>query len=265
MAITYTTVAIRIYRIKNKIKESGIEIVLESSRLVSLALLEKDVETLHRLLRDATKGLGVVYASVVDHRNNVVAFTGAEHLLPDMTGAGRSIENVSIREGEFATHSKILNFASEITYAGTKIGEIFVGLSVTEGVRLRSRFIIVAVSSGLIILLVIVTLHFRSIRSKLAKFEDSTRTSLVTASISGKPRVTCPLCGMQKPLSDRVFSHPQLDGLSIIEASEHEPDGGEPAEAKGINLTELAERKDFSWVKQQVLMRCTEIIRRLAV
>jgi hypothetical protein len=73
--------------------------------------------------------------TVVDHRNKVVAFTGVGHLLPDMTGARRSIENVSIWKGEFKNYPKILNFASEITYGGTKIGEFFVGLSATEGLR----------------------------------------------------------------------------------------------------------------------------------
>lgn len=265
MVITYSIITIRIDRIKDKIRESGIEITLESSKLVNLALLENDVQTIHTLLLDATKRSDVVYASVVDHRNKVVAFTGVGHLLPDMTGARRSIENVSIWQGEFKNYPKILNFASEITYGGTKIGEFFVGLSATEGLRLRNRFIIVAVSSGLILLSVIFTLHFRSIRSILVKLEDFKRTNSVMASIPEKPRVTCPLCGTQKPLSNRVFSRPKLDRLLIIEASKHEPDGGEPADSKGINLSELAERKDFSWVKQQVVLRCTEIIRKLAV
>jgi hypothetical protein len=265
MVITYSIIAIRIDRIKDGIRESGIEITLESSKLVNLALLENDVQKIHTLLLNATKGSDVIYVSVVDHRKKVVAFTGVGHLLPDMTGAGRSIENVSIWEGEFKNYPRILNFASEITYGGTKIGEFFVGLSATEGLRLRNRFIIIAVSSGLILLCVISALHFRSIRSILMRFEDFKGTKSVVASISGKPRVTCPLCGMQKPLTNRVFSHPKLDRLFIIEALKYEPGGGEPADSKGINLSQLAERKDLSWMKRRVISRCTEIIRKLAV
>ena len=104
MVIIYSIIAIRIDRIKDKIRESGIEITLKSSKLVSLALLENDVQRIHTLLLNATKGSDVIYASVVDHRNKVVAFTGVGHLLPDMTGARRSIENVSIWEGEFKTN-----------------------------------------------------------------------------------------------------------------------------------------------------------------
>jgi len=265
MVIIYSIIAIRIDRIKDKIRESGIEITLESSKLVNLALLENDVQTIHTLLLDATKKSDVVYASVVDHRNKVVAFTGVGHLLPDMTGAGRSVENVSIWEGEFANFPKILNFVSEITYAGTKIGAFFVGLSATEVIRLRNQFIIVAVLSGLVLLSVISALHFRGIRSILMKFRDFKRTEPVMASTSKKPRVTCPLCGMQKPLSNRVFSHPKLDRLFIIEPAKHEPGSGEPADSKAINLSGLAERKDLSWIKSRVILRCTEIIRKLAV
>jgi len=136
MVITYSIIAIRIDRIRDKIRESGIEITLKSSKLVSLALLENDVEQIHTLLLNATKGSDVIYASVVDHRKKVVAFTGVGHLLPAMTGARRSIENVSIWEGEFKNYPKILNFASEITYGGTKIGEFFVGLSVGSEIDL---------------------------------------------------------------------------------------------------------------------------------
>jgi hypothetical protein len=47
MVITYSIIAIRIDRIKDKIRESGIEITLKSSKLVSLALLENDVQKIH--------------------------------------------------------------------------------------------------------------------------------------------------------------------------------------------------------------------------
>jgi hypothetical protein len=97
------------------------------------------------------------------------------------------------------------------------------------------------------------------------KLKDFKRTNLVMASIPEKPRVTCPLCGTQKPLSNRVFSRPKLDRLLIIEASKYEPGDGEPADSKGINLSQLAERKDLSWIKRRVISRCTEIIRKLAV
>ncbi|NIQ39945.1 MAG: hypothetical protein GTN81_15370 [Proteobacteria bacterium] len=264
MLVTYSIITIQIDRIKGRIRESGIQITLESSKLVSLPLLEKDVQTIQRVLFDAAKRSGVIYTSVVDHENQVVAFTGAEHLLTEMTGAARPIEKVAIWEGEFATYSKILNFASEVTYGGTKIGGILVGLSATEAFKIRKKFIIVAVSSALILLSVIIFVNFQSVRSIVGKFQDFNRASSVVASISEKSRVTCPLCGMQKALSYRVFNRRDLDRLLIIEASKYESGRGEPSGSKGIKLSELAKREDLSWIKRQVVFRCTEIIRKLA-
>lgn len=264
MVVTYSIIAIRIDRIKDRIRKSGIEITLESSKLVSLSLLEKDVQTIQRVLLDAAQRSDVIYTSVVDHENEVVAFTGAEHLLPEMTAVARSNKNVSIWEGEFANYSKILNFASEVTYGGTKIGEVFVGLPATEALKIRKQFIIVAISSGVIILSIIITSNFQGVRSIVERFQNFNRAIPVMVSISEKSRVTCPLCGTQKPLSSKVFNHPNLDGLLIIEASEHGAGSGETAGANGINLSELAKREDLSWIKRQVIYRCTEIIRKLA-
>jgi len=264
MAIAHLVISFRIDRVKDRTRESGIEMALEFSELVSLPLLEKDIQTIRMLLLDTTKRPNIIYASVADHQDQVVAFTGAEHLLPEWTGARRSEEKVSIWEGDVSDYSRILNFASEVTYGGTRIGQILVGLSVTEGLRLRHRFIIVALSSGLILLFLLVVLGFRDIRLIPLKFKNLRREDPVIASDLGKPRVTCPLCGMQKPLSRGVFTEPSLDKTLIIEASKHESGGEELADSKGITLSELTKREDLSWIRRQIIFRCTEIIRKLA-
>ena len=89
----------------------------EFSELVSLPLLEKNDRTIHSLLTDAANKKDVIYASVVDHRNKVIAFTGTGHLMPDMIDVAHSVEKVSVWEGGFASHAKFLNFASDVTYA----------------------------------------------------------------------------------------------------------------------------------------------------
>jgi hypothetical protein len=264
IGIAYAITTIRLDRIGDRTRESGIEITNEFSKRVRLPLLEADVQTVYALLLDAAKRSEVIYASVVDHRKEVLAFAGSRHLLPDMPETAGFIENVSIWEGEFEKYPRILNFASEVTYSGTKIGEILVGLSATEALRIRNQFIIVAVVSGLILLSLIVILRFRNIGYIPWRFGDFNRKKPITLPNSGKPRVTCPLCGTQKPLFKRVFNPSDLDRLLIIEASEPEPGSGKPADSRGLNLSQLAKREDFSWIKRQVIMRCTEIIRKLA-
>jgi hypothetical protein len=264
VVIAYIVIAFRIDQIENRTRESGFEMALEFSKLVSLPLLEKDTQRIRTVLLDATKRPDVIYASVVDHQDQMVAFTGGERLLPEQTGASRSEEGVLTWEGGIADYSGILNFASEVTYGGTKIGQILIGLSVTEGPRLRNRFVIVALTSGLIVLFLIVVLGLRPIRlmpliSKSLRQEDPDIASDVI-----EPRVTCPLCGMRKPLAEDVFNEPKIDKAFIIEALKHAPGGGEATDAKGITLSELTKREDLSWIRRQVIFRCTEIIRKLA-
>ena len=168
-------------------------------------------------------------------------------------------------EGETADYSRILYFASEVTYGGTKIGQIFLGLSVTEGPRLRNRFVLVAFTSGLILLFLIIVVGFRGIRLMPLISKNLRQEDPVIASDVKKPRVTCPLCGMQKPLSEGVFNEPRLDKALIIEALKHTPGRGELADSKGMTLSELTKREDLSWIRRQIIFRCTEIIRKLAV
>ena len=69
---------------------------------------------------------------------------------------------------------------------------------------------------------------------------------------------------MRKPLSEGVFNEPRLDKALIIEALEHESGGGKFADSNGVTLSELSRRDDLSWIRRQVIFRCTEIIRKLA-
>jgi hypothetical protein len=264
MVIAYAITTIRIDRLRDRIRQSGIEITTQLSEGVSLPLLAEDVQAIHTLLLDAAKRSGVIYASVIDHQERVLAFAGAENFLPDMPGAARSIDKVWMWEGRFENYAKILHVASEINYSGTKIGEILVGLSVTEASRIRNQFIIVAVVSGLILSSLIVILRFRSLGFTQWRFRDLNRVNPATPPNLEKSRVTCPLCGTQKPFFDKVFNPSNLDRLLIIEASEHESGSGKPPASKGLNLSQLAKREDLSWMRRQVILRCTEIIRKLA-
>jgi hypothetical protein len=264
MLIGYAIITFRADHHKDKLKASGIAITNQFSELVSLPLLEKNNQTIHSLLTDAASKKAVIYASVVDHRNKVVAFTGTGHLLPDMTEADHSVEKVSIWEGGFTSHAKFLNFASDVTYAGTKIGEIFIGLSTSETFWTRSLFIIIAVSSCLALLVLILVFRFRSIGASVMKAVNFNRSiSAMDSDLKGS-LVTCPLCGTHKPLSDKVFQHSNLDRFLTLGDSQDGPNAANVAHGKRINLDDLAKKEDLSWMRRQIIRRCTEIINNLA-
>ena len=120
MIIVYSIITLRVNNLKDKLKETGVEITHEFSDLVSLPLLEKNSQSISTLLTDAVNRTDVIYASVVDHRNKVVAFTGTGHLMPDRTEAVRSIGKVAMWEGGFTSHAKILNFVSDVILFGSQ-------------------------------------------------------------------------------------------------------------------------------------------------
>ena len=261
MLIGYAIITFRSDRHTGKLKASGIAITKEFSELVSLPLLEKNDLTIHSLLTDAASKKDVIYASVVDHRNKIIAFTGTGHLMPNMTDAAHSVEKVSVWEGGFSSHAKFLNFASDVIYADTKIGEIFIGLSTGETFRARSLFLIIAVLSCLALLVLILVFRYRSIGASAVNFNRS--NSAIDPDLNGS-LVTCPLCGTYKPLSDKVFQHSNLDRFLTLGNSQDGPNAANVAHDKRINIEDLAKKEDLSWMRRQIIQRCTEIIKNLA-
>ena len=263
MLIVYSLLSLRVNHLKNRLTKTGIELTTELADLVSLPLLEKDSQSIHRLLTETAEKPGVTYASVVDHRNKVVAFTGTGHLMPDMTPTARSVENVSIREGGFASHAKFVNFVSDITYAGTTIGELFIGLSAPGAVKTRHIFAIIAVLSGLLLLIWVILFRYQSIREALIKILPATPLTANIEADAQNARIACPLCGTRKPLSATLFKPSGLDPHLT---------GGLTTQKNIINRKIVSSEKnaqtpgasdDVSWLKQRIILRCAEIIKQL--
>jgi hypothetical protein len=265
MLIIYSIFTLRVNRLKGELRQSGVDITHEFSNLVSLPLLENNSQSIAKLLTDAANRTDVIYASVVDHRNKVVAFTGTGHLMPDMTAAARSVDKVSMSEGGFASHARILNFVSNITYAGTKIGEIFIGLSTPEMFQTRKQFIFIAVSSGLILLILVAVFRYQTIKAFMSKYLDFNRSgaaSNTTVTVNGT-LINCPLCGTQQSLSRKLFKQSSLDKFLSTGDWKLESKPGSNADSKRLDMQEAEKKEDLSWIKRQIILRCTEIINKL--
>ena len=264
MLIVFTIITYRSDRHKDRLKASGIAITNEFSELVSLPLLEKNDKNVYNLLTDVANKKNIIYASVVDHRNKVVAFTGTGHLLPDLTESDQSVEKVSIREGGFASHVRFLNFASDINYAGTKIGEIFIGLSTSETYRARGVFIIIAVLSFLVLLVLILAFRYKSIGASLMKALNFNRPKSSPNSNLENALVACPLCGTHRPLSEKLFHHSNLGRHSTPANSVTGPNADHVTREIRINLDDIVKIENLLWMRRRIIERCTEIIKKLA-
>jgi hypothetical protein len=262
MLLVYSIFTLRVNHLKTNLTQSGVELTREFSDLVSLPLLENNAQTISKLLTDAASRSDVIYASVVDHRNKVVAFTGTGHLMPDMTETTRLVDNVSTWEGGFASHARNLNFVSEITYAGTKIGEIFIGLSTPEMFQTRKQFIFIAVTSCLILLILVAVFRYQTIKVFMNKYIDAKR-SVAPTSTSTDTLINCPLCGTQQPLSPGLFKQSRLDKFWASKDLQFESNPGSDTDSNRSNMQGLEKTEDLSWLKRQIILRCTEIINKL--
>ena len=264
MLVAYSVITLRVHQLNAQLRKSGVEITNAFSSRVSLPLLERNAQLIHSVLTDAAEQANVVYASVVDHRNTIVAFTGTGHLMPKMTDAVRAQEKVSMWEGGFAGHAKIFNFASDIIYAGTKIGEIFIGLSTPPSFQIRKQFIVLAVCSSLLLLFLIAVLRYQPIKTRLIRYFDSTHSNAENISSAKENLIVCPLCGSQKSLSNRLFKRANLDQFLKIGMSRQAAHDGNPMDLQKIDSNEQSKTKDFSSIRRQIILRCTEIINKLA-
>jgi hypothetical protein len=184
--------------------------------------------------------------------------------MPDMTDAAHRVEKVSVWEGGFASHAKFLNFASEVTYAGTKIGEIFIGLSTGETFQTRNIFLTIAGLSCLAILVFILIFRYRSTSEFFMKAFNFNRSNSAAESTGNESHVLCPLCGTQKPFSDRIFHRSNLDRFLTIGTATTGPNTGSVTHGKRIDINDIAKKEDLSWMRRQIIERCTEIIKKLA-
>ncbi|MDL1967300.1 MAG: hypothetical protein LWW97_01810 [Deltaproteobacteria bacterium] len=266
IAVFYMITASKISRVGKTISQSGVEMAKAFSSSVSLPLLELDMPTLSALLSEATSNSDIVYAAIIDHKNNIVAYTNVELIMSAMNESTRTVDQVSFWEGNSYDHKKNINFFSDVTYAETKIGEIYLAFSAAEIDKFKKRFGSVALSSFTIMLLVIIVLYYKELRSIVSKLRVAYRTQAGSMGIFVETTcIVCPLCGTNQPFSQEVFNCINLNKFKIIRSTNSELKPERSDKSKDIFLSEIAKRKDLGWLKRQVIVRCIEIIKKLTV
>jgi hypothetical protein len=265
LCIAYIITSVRTDHAKSRIKDSGIETIQELSKLVSLPLLDSNAQTINAMLFYAAGKTPMVHASVLDHQNEIVTLTGAEDVMPATNPDEHSEEGISFWKGEVPDHKKIFGFASDITYSGTTIGRIQIALSAEELVKIRNQFLIVAVLASVILLLLIVSFrYYPGIWVAPIRFMYRYRRDTVSDLALESSVVTCPLCGAKNSFSTGLFKRSNFGRLLIIRPSSNKSGPGGDADLQSMRLSELAKREDLAWFKRQIVLRCAEIIKKLA-
>ena len=266
IAVFYMITAIKISRVRQTISQSGVEMAQVFSSRANLPLLELDMPALSALLSESTSSSDIVYAAIVDHKNNIIAYTNVELIMPVIKEGARTVDQVCFWEGNSSDHKKIINFSSDVTYAETKIGEIYLAISAAEIDKFEKHFGFGAFSSFTVLLFVIIVLYYNKFRSKVSKLRTAYRSQAGSRGVFAETTcIACPLCGTNQPFSQEVFNDINLDRFRIIRSTNSELKPGGSDKSKDIFLSEIVKRKDLGWLKRQVIVRCIEIIKKLVV
>lgn len=267
VAIAYFYATFRVFLIKDRIRETGIEITKELSRLVSLPLLEENTQSIQNLFSHAEKYRNIVYGSVLDHRKALVTRIGDGDNVPVRNGEGRSENQVWFWESELLDNRKVVSFSSDVMYAGIKIGEIYIALPGPEPSLMRNQFFIAIASIFLLSTVFFVGWHRRDILSGSIAFMGKNRTTsntqFLTDPVLTDAFVTCPLCGTRKAFSSEVFNCTHHEDVFLFKVTKRDSDAILDNDSECIQLTEVNQRDDLSWLKRQVILRCSEIIMKL--
>ena len=217
------------------------------------------------MLVHAVKKTDMIHVSVANHQDDIVTLVGSEQVTPAIDFAVNLGGNVSFWGGELPDHMKIFGFASDVIYSGTKIGRIQIALSAEELLRVRNQFIIVSVSSCLVVVLLsAATRYYPGIWAiPVRRMNIDQRDQPLDIALKGS-LVTCPLCGAQKPFSEKLFTRSNFGRLLIIKASLNKSGVSGSAKRKGMRLSDLAKQNELSWFTRRILLRCAEIIKKLA-
>ena len=270
LALIAAAYLINIFRIgqkEEKIRKTGIEISKQLSRSVSLPLLEENIQSIQSLLSYAAKNKDILTLSVFDHRKEIVTQLGPGEVLPHAKDGGQSISQVSVWENELDNQKNVFSFSTDIVYAGTKIGELYMALPGAETSAIRNQLKIAVILVFLIVVAFVGAWRYPDISSRWMKFKSSGRQKTGVGNdidpVMTGAFVTCPLCGTRKAFTPDVFRHSDLEDVFLFKVSEKEEDRGNFPDSEGIQLAELSEKEDLSWLKRQVIMRCGEIILKL--
>jgi hypothetical protein len=248
-----------VYQVE-RARKLGLEAVQDVARRAGLPLLEKNTDALHAALAEVALKPGVLLAWVADHQNRMVAIVGSDQIIPAAAAADPKSQEVDVRQLDVPLPAVHFNLVAPVSYAGTRIGRV--GLSIAPDARSdpKEHFTRVVVLSGFFVLALMAALYHRQLARLFQGWSGGEAGDGAPALDLARAQVTCPLCGRNHPFARDLFAIPDPDELCLVTVPD-QPGGTRPV---CIGLGETAGRQDLAWLRQRVVARCADIIRRLS-
>jgi len=250
LAITYAIFTIQSQRKHETLIESGVVQVGQMAEQAGLPLLEQDIKSLHGILKSIGDRPEVLYASVIDHKNKIIAYTDAGRLLPERR------ENIEQFQGvDTWQDQKAMVFSKPVVYAETPIGEIRLALSLEPVLGPQRRF--AAIASVAMIGLIVLPLWVYG-RHWMRWLKEMLRGRHADIDVR---LLICPLCGQAADRGSRFCHSSNMDSAPILRLSGNGTGvNGGPV----LRLSDIGVNPNLAPVKDQIIRQCAEIIKRLA-
>ena len=260
----YLFITLKIDALKQTISRNGIASTRKLVRNAGLPLLERDMQMLGQMLDEIAGTPDIVYASIVDHKNKTIAYTNPELLFSEDRKMVSTTDAVNVWEGRTGHRIRLMGFSADVAFSGTKIGEIYLAFSTNSIARLKNGFILAATAGLCILILIFFVSCFKNHTACAGCFPWLPGRRLKPQDQPGSLiQMTCPLCGSEKPVTAALLTSVDLDARIIIRPALDRSEARRLRPEKGLNLAEIAAKDDLGWLKTRIIIRCTDIIRKL--
>ena len=250
LAITYAILAVQSQRKQDKLTDSGVSQVNAFAEKAGLPLLEQDIKTLHDMLKEIGDKPEVLYASVIDHKNKIIAYTDAGWLMSERQEKVDQFQGVDTWQDKDA-----MMFFKPIIFAQTTIGEIRLAVSLKPVFQTKKRFINIAAATLTVLLACLLWIYGRQ---WLRRVVDLMRRRGVDVDVH---LLVCPLCGQTADHDVLFCQSSNMDRAPIFRIAGN---GNGNTSGSALRLSDIGTNPKLASVKDQMIRQCAEIIKRLA-
>jgi len=264
-AFFYLFIAAKEARTVEAVTTNGIAAVLNNADKAGLPLLERDVQALTQLVQELSGMKGVVNASIIDHKNKIIAFSNQNQLPSRSSVQVRTQDGVGYWNQTLDSGERVVCFSGDINYAGTKIGEVFLVMDAGAGAGMRAIFFWSALGTLIAVVFFLLVADFNGIRPLKAAAEERIRTWTGKGRrLPDRRELICPVCGSMKPLDRSFLLDVNLNRSPVLRPAGTDKGNDNPLFRDGVNLRELSRREDLGWLRRKMIHRCADIIKKLA-
>lgn len=246
---------------RQKVIKVGVSISKDISSQSGLPLLEQNNKLLSQIIAEITEKPEVVFASIIDHKNKLIAYTDQEQFLTLNKQRSGVLDDVHYWRISNPDHQRVMNFSSEITFSGTRVGEVIVSLAAENMGELKQFFIFFAVATLLAIFSFFGVVKYKDYLAWWKDF-NARFTPLqpppqqrVAEDFEGS-KMSCPLCGSHECSPVEGLSPPDLTNFTVLQQGDETK--------KTFVLEDIAKNDELTRFKRVIISQCAKIINILA-